>query len=181
MSELSRIRLLALDVDGTLTDGGVFYDDAGREMKRFHIHDGLGIVLAGFVGLGIAWMTGRTSPLVERRARELGVTDLLQGVRDKARALDDLALRRGLALDEIAFMGDDLNDLGALRRAGFALAPANAVPEVRAAAHLVTPRAGGDGAVRDAIEAILHARGDWSFACDAYLLSLSSPSQSAVH
>ena len=181
MAEISRIRLLALDVDGTLTDGGVFYDDAGRELKRFHIHDGLGIVLAGFVGLGIAWMTGRTSPLVERRARELGVTDLLQGVRDKAQTLDDLALRRGLSLDEIAFMGDDLNDLPALRRAGFAVAPANAVPEVRAAAHLVTPRAGGAGAVRDAIEAILHARGDWTFACDAYLLSLSAPSPSAVH
>jgi 3-deoxy-D-manno-octulosonate 8-phosphate phosphatase (KDO 8-P phosphatase) len=97
-ADLARIRLLVLDVDGTLTDGGVVFDDAGRESKRFHIHDGLGIVLAGFVGLRVAWMTGRTSPLVERRARELGVDLLFQGVRDKAAALVALAARLQLPL-----------------------------------------------------------------------------------
>jgi 3-deoxy-D-manno-octulosonate 8-phosphate phosphatase (KDO 8-P phosphatase) len=177
-ADLARIRLLVLDVDGTLTDGGVVFDDAGRESKRFHIHDGLGIVLAGFVGLRVAWMTGRTSPLVERRARELGVDLLFQGVRDKAAALVALAVRLQLPLPAVAYMGDDLNDLPALRAAGVALAPANAATDVRDAAHVVTPRAGGDGAVRDAIEAILRARGDWAFALDAYLLSLSTTNTS---
>jgi len=174
-ARLAAVRLLALDVDGTLTDGGVLYDDTGRELKRFHIHDGLGIVLAGFVGLQIAWITGRTSPMVERRARELGVTLLLQGVRDKAAALTETAFRLQIAPHETAFMGDDLNDLTAMRVAGAALAPANAVSEVRAFAHYVTPRAGGEGAVRDAIEAILRSRGDYDAALGAYLLSLSAP------
>lgn len=181
MADLSRVRLLAMDVDGTLTDGGVFFDDAGRETKRFHIHDGLGIVLAGFVGLQIAWITGRTSPVVERRARELGVAHLLQGVRDKAAALTELAVRLGVAPDAVAYFGDDLNDLPALRAAGVALAPANAVDEVKAVAHLVTPRPGGYGAARDAIEAILRARGDYAAAVSAYQLSLAAPARSPVH
>lgn len=173
-ARLGRVRLLVLDVDGTLTDGGVIFDAAGNEAKRFHIHDGLGIVLAGFVGLRVAWMTGRTSPLVERRARELGVTHLLQGVRDKATALVTLAARLQIPPDAVAYMGDDLNDLPALQAAGVRLAPANAVSDIRAVAHYVTPRAGGDGAVRDAIEALLRARGDYAFAQSAYLASLSA-------
>lgn len=175
-ARLARVRLLVLDVDGTLTDGGVIYDAAGNEAKRFHIHDGLGIVLAAFVGLRVAWMTGRVSPLVERRARELGIPAalLLQGVRDKAFALIALASRLQVAPDAVAYMGDDLNDLPALRVAGVALAPANAVAEVKSVAHMVTPCAGGDGAVRDAIEAILKARGEWSYALEAYLASLAA-------
>jgi len=173
-ARLARVRLLALDVDGTLTDGGVVYADDGSEGKRFHIHDGLGVVLAGFVGLRIAWITGRSSPVVERRARELGVEHLLQGVRDKGGALATLAVRLGVAPDAVAYMGDDLNDLPALRVAGVALAPADACAEVKSVAHFVAPRAGGAGAVRDTIEAILRARGDWAFALEAYLASLSS-------
>jgi 3-deoxy-D-manno-octulosonate 8-phosphate phosphatase (KDO 8-P phosphatase) len=175
VSKLASVRLLGLDVDGTLTDGGVFYDANGNELKRFHIHDGLGIVLAGFVGLKVAWITGRTSPMVERRARELGVSLLFQGVRDKAVALEETAVRLQLAPHEVAFMGDDLNDIPALRWAGAALAPANAVPEVREMAHYITPRVGGEGAVRDGIEAILRARGDYDAALHAYLLSLAAP------
>ena len=111
-------------------------------------------------------------------ARELGIPAnlLLQGVRDKAFALAALAARLQVAPDAVAYMGDDLNDLPALRTAGVALAPANAVAEVKAAAHLITPRAGGDGAVRDAIEAILKARGDWAYALEAYFASLASTS-----
>jgi 3-deoxy-D-manno-octulosonate 8-phosphate phosphatase (KDO 8-P phosphatase) len=172
---LARVRLLALDVDGTLTDGTIGYDDTGRETKSFSIHDGLGIVLARFVGLETAWITGRTSPLVERRARELGVKLLFQGVRDKTVVLADVAVRNGLSVNDIAYMGDDLNDLPALRLAGAALAPANAAPEILAASHYVTPRAGGHGAVRDAVTAILSARGDYDAALAAYLVSLSSP------
>ncbi|MES2464364.1 MAG: HAD hydrolase family protein [Armatimonadota bacterium] len=174
-ARLASMRLLALDVDGTLTDGTIGYDDTGRETKHFSIHDGLGIVLARLVGLETAWITGRTSPLVERRARELGVTLLFQGVRDKTAVLADIAVRKGLVMENIAYMGDDLNDLPALRIVGAALAPANAAPEVLAAAHYVTPRMGGHGAVRDAITTILRARGDYDAALGAYLVSLSSP------
>lgn len=177
---LARVRLLALDVDGTLTDGTIGYDDTGRETKQFSIHDGLGIVLARFVGLETAWITGRTSPLVERRARELGVKFLFQGVRDKTVVLTDVAIRNGLSIENIAYMGDDLNDLPALQIAGAAIAPANAAPEVLSAAHYVTPRSGGSGAVRDAITAILHARGDYNAALAAYLVSLSSPISTPV-
>lgn len=173
---LTRVRLLALDVDGVLTDGGVLFDDAGGEMKRFHIHDGLGIVLAGLAGLPVAWITGRRSPIVERRAKELKVTHLLQGVRDKAVALREIVEALGIGMDNIACMGDDLNDLPMLRLAAVAIAPANAVsPEVRAAVHWVTPREGGSGAVRDAIELILRARGDWNTVLDSYLSSLAIP------
>lgn len=173
---LRKIRLLALDVDGVLTDGGVYFDDSGGETKRFHIHDGLGIVLARLAGLEIAWITGRTSPIVERRARELGVTFLRQGVRDKASCLVEVAGHAGVRPEEIAFMGDDLNDLPALRQAAVALTPSNtASVEVRAVADYVTARAGGQGAVRDAVELILRARGDWDAALAVYDASLSAP------
>lgn len=179
-ARLAKIRLLAVDVDGTLTDGTIGYDDTGHESKNFSIHDGLGIVLARLVGLETAWITGRTSPLVERRARELGVTLLFQGVRDKTAILAQIADQNGLSLENIAYMGDDLNDLPALRIAGAALAPANAAPEVLAAAHYVTPRGGGHGAVRDAITTLLRARGDYDDAVSAYLVSLASPASTPL-
>jgi 3-deoxy-D-manno-octulosonate 8-phosphate phosphatase, YrbI family len=177
-ARLARIRLLALDVDGTLTDGTVTFTDDGRELKSFHIQDGLGIVLARFVGLQIAWITGRQSALVERRAHELGVTLLFQGVKDKASVLTEVGFRAAVAPDAVAYMGDDLNDLPALRAAGVALAPANAVPEVLLAAAVVTARPGGQGAVREAVDTILKARGDYDAALGAYLLSLSHPGKS---
>lgn len=171
---LRALRLLVMDVDGTLTDGSVYFDDAGREMKRFHIHDGLGIVLARHGNLQIGWITGRNSPITERRARELGVSLLMQGVHYKAAALREMILRAGVALHEVAFLGDDLNDIPAMRIAGAICAPANAAPEVRALAHYVAPRNGGEGAARDTIEAILRAKGTYAAAVDAYLSSLSA-------
>ncbi len=166
-----------MDVDGTLTNGSVLYDDAGHELKQFHIHDGLGIVLAGVAGLAIAWITGRKSPIVERRANELKVPFLQQGIRDKGIALADLASRNGFPATDVAFMGDDLNDLPALHWAGVSLAPANAVSDVKAVADFVTARNGGEGAVRDAIELILRARGDYDVALGRYLLSLTDSSK----
>ena len=171
---LPLVKLLVMDVDGTLTDGGVYFDADGGEMKRFNIHDGLGIVLARHADLQMGWITGRTSPIVERRARELGVTLLAQGVRDKAAALTAMALRAVVPLAETAFFGDDLNDIPAMRVAGTVLCPADAAPEVRALAHYITPRSGGDGAGRDAIEILLRARGDYETAVDAYLASLTA-------
>lgn len=173
-SLLARVRLLALDVDGTLTDGSVTFSDAGHELKTFHIHDGLGIVMASLVGLQIAWITGRTSPIVERRARELGVSHLKQGVRDKASVLAELAMRLGVEPDAVAYMGDDWNDLPAFETAGVRIAPANADRELLKVAHYVTPRSGGQGAVRDAITAILQARNEYEIARTLYRVSLGT-------
>lgn len=173
MERLARVRLLALDVDGTLTDGGLYIGFEGEQLKRFHAHDGLGMVLARGVGLQIAWVTGRESGIVRRRADELGVLKLLQGVHDKGRAMQELAHAFGLEREAIAFMGDDLNDLPAMAQAGVALAPANAVAHVREAADWVATQSGGAGAVREAIELILRAGDNYDVAVRLYLEKLS--------
>ncbi len=157
----SRVRLLVLDVDGVLTDGGLFISASGEEAKRFHVHDGLALVAARRAGLQIAVLSSRASAAVTRRMAELGVSEVHQGVADKAGALDALRERLGLAVAEVAMMGDDLQDLPAMGRAGLALAPANAAAEVRRAAHWVARRRGGDGAVREAVEMLLKARRAW--------------------
>jgi len=157
----SRVRLLVLDVDGVLTDGGLFVSASGEEAKRFHVHDGLALVAARRAGLQIAVLSSRASAAVTRRMAELGVSEVHQGVADKAGALDALRERLGLAVAEVAMMGDDLQDLPAMARAGLALAPANAAAEVRRAAHWVARRRGGDGAVREAVEMLLKARRAW--------------------
>ena len=153
----ARIRLLVLDVDGVLTDGGLYYGPAGEELKRFDVHDGLAMVAAQRAGLAIAVISGRRAASVSRRAHELGIGEVHQGVLDMAAVLDDMIARLGLAPAELAVMGDDLPDLPLMRRASLALAPRNAVAEVRRAAHWVSRRAGGGGAVREAIEVLLAA------------------------
>ena len=157
----SRIRLLVLDVDGVLTDGGLFVSASGEEAKRFHVHDGLALVAARKAGLQIAILSARASAAVTRRMTELGVGEVHQGVTDKVGALDALRERLGLAVGEVAMMGDDLPDLPAMARAGLALAPANAAAEVKRAAHWVARRRGGDGAVREAVEMLLKSRRAW--------------------
>jgi 3-deoxy-D-manno-octulosonate 8-phosphate phosphatase (KDO 8-P phosphatase) len=157
----SRIRLLVLDVDGVLTDGGLVYGASGEETKRFHVHDGLALVSALKAGLQVAVLSSRAAAAVTRRMTELGVGEVHQGVTDKAAALDALRMRLGLTVAEVAVMGDDLPDLPAMRAAGMALAPANAVAEVKRAAHWVARRRGGDGAVREAVEMLLKARRAW--------------------
>jgi 3-deoxy-D-manno-octulosonate 8-phosphate phosphatase (KDO 8-P phosphatase) len=157
----ARIRLLVLDVDGVLTDGGLLFGASGEETKRFHVHDGLALVAARQAGLEIAVLSSRASPAVTRRMAELGVREVHQGVADTAAALDALRERLGLAVGQVAMMGDDLPDLPAMARAGLALAPANAAAEVRRAAHWVARRGGGAGAVRDAVEMLLKARRAW--------------------
>jgi 3-deoxy-D-manno-octulosonate 8-phosphate phosphatase (KDO 8-P phosphatase) len=157
----SRIRLLVLDVDGVLTDGGLFYGASGEETKRFHVHDGLALVAARKAGLQVAVLSSRASAAVTRRLTELGVSEVHQGVADKAGALEALCERLGLRAAEVAMMGDDLPDLPAMRRVGLALAPANAVAEVKRAAHWVARRRGGEGAVREAVELVLKARRAW--------------------
>jgi len=156
---MKQVRLLAMDVDGVLTDGRLVYSENGVETKVFHTRDGLGIRLAQAAGLTIAFLTARESEAVEDRAGELEVTELHQNVRDKAAKLQEIAARLGLDLAEVAYIGDDLNDLRALHVAGCAIAVADAAEEVRAVADYVTERPGGQGAVREAITAILRAQG----------------------
>ncbi|MFO1347308.1 MAG: HAD hydrolase family protein [Pseudomonadales bacterium] len=153
------IRLLLLDVDGVLSDGGIVYDSEGRELKRFHIHDGLGIKLLQQHGIHVGIITGRVSPMVERRAKELGIELLIQGREDKAHAMHEAMAQLSLTLDAVAYMGDDLPDLAAITQAGLGIAPANAVNIVRQHADLVTIASGGHGAVREAAELILAAQG----------------------
>ena len=158
---VGRIRLLVLDVDGVLTDGGLYYGPTGEEIKRFHVQDGLAIAAARQAGVQVAVISGRASASVTRRMAELGVVEVHQGVEDKAAALASLMTRLGLAPLQVAVMGDDLMDLPLMRQVGLALAPANAVSEVRKAAHWISRRRGGDGAVREAIEHLLRARRAW--------------------
>jgi 3-deoxy-D-manno-octulosonate 8-phosphate phosphatase (KDO 8-P phosphatase) len=157
----SRIRLLVLDVDGVLTDGGLHYGPSGEDAKRFHVQDGLAMAEARRAGLTLAVVSGRTSKAVARRMAELGISEVHQGVKDKCAVLADLMTRFGLDRAQVAVMGDDVNDLRTMRRAGLALAPHNAVREVRAVADWVSRRAGGQGAVREALELLLRARRAW--------------------
>lgn len=149
------IRALALDVDGVLTDGGVWWGPDGAEWKRFSFADIMGVSLARKAGLVVTLISGEDSPLVDRFADKMLLTDITKGCKDKAAALTAFAARNGFGLDEICFMGDDVNDLAAMELAGMAAAPANARPEARAAADVVTQAAGGNGAVRELVDLIL--------------------------
>ncbi len=157
----ARIRLLVLDVDGVLTDGGLYYGPSGEETKRFDAQDGLAMVEARRAGLVIAVVSGRASAATARRMGELGIDEVHQAVDDKSAVLASLMARLAVDAAEVAVMGDDLADLPLMRRAGLALAPLNAAPEVRRAAHWVSRRRGGDGAVRAAVELLLKARNAW--------------------
>jgi 3-deoxy-D-manno-octulosonate 8-phosphate phosphatase (KDO 8-P phosphatase) len=167
-----RIRLLGLDVDGVLTDNGIFLgpvDGQVVELKRFDIQDGLGQVMMRSAGLPVVWVSGRYSEATTARARELRVDEVLQVPGPhKLEALSALLERRGIAWEETAFVGDDLADLQVLRRVGLPMAVANAVAEVKAVAAYVTTAAGGHGAVREAVEALLRARGEWSGLLERY-------------
>jgi 3-deoxy-D-manno-octulosonate 8-phosphate phosphatase (KDO 8-P phosphatase) len=154
---LGLVRALALDVDGVLTDGGVWWGPQGEEWKRFHFADIMGVSLAGKAGLTVTLISGEDSPLVDRFAARFGLA-VAKGCKDKAAALRAFAAAHGLRLAEIGFMGDDVNDLGAIRVAGWSAAPADAHGAVRARVDLVTQRPGGNGAVREAIDHLLALR-----------------------
>jgi 3-deoxy-D-manno-octulosonate 8-phosphate phosphatase (KDO 8-P phosphatase) len=156
-----RLRLVLSDVDGVMTDGTVLFLPDGRELKPFHIRDGLGIVLAQRAGLRVGIVSGRSSEVVARRAAELGMTLVLQGVRDKRAALRELLQRESLNSSQVAYIGDDLNDLTVMQEVGLSAAPADAAREVRQQAFMVTDASGGHGCLREFLEAILRARGDW--------------------
>ena len=157
----ARIELLLLDVDGVLTDGAIIYADNGVELKRFHVRDGSGLKLWRLAGKRAAIVSGRSSPVVEKRAAELGIALVLQGRGEKLPAFEALLAETGLRPEQVCAVGDDLPDLPILLRAGLAVAVADACPEVRAAADYITAVPGGHGAVRDAIEWLLKLQGKW--------------------
>jgi 3-deoxy-D-manno-octulosonate 8-phosphate phosphatase (KDO 8-P phosphatase) len=164
-----RVRLLATDVDGVLTDGRMVQSERGDEMKSFHSRDGMAVALAKRGGLRTAFVTGEKSAVVQARADKLGVDAVVLGARRKGEVLEDLCAKFDLSLDASAYIGDDLLDVPALQRAGLAIAVADAAPEVIAVAHLVTRARGGQGAFRECVELILRARGAWAATVDAYI------------
>ncbi|MBU1611940.1 MAG: HAD-IIIA family hydrolase [Proteobacteria bacterium] len=164
----AKIKLLVLDVDGVLTDGGLYYDDEGRVSKRFNVQDGLGIKIAQKSGLDIAVITGLNQPVVELRIRELGITEYHPGHHDKAPVLQDICKKKGIDLDECAYLGDDWVDITVMKLVGLPMTVPNARPELFDLALWTSKRNGGDGAVRDAIDFILKATGAFDAAWSAW-------------
>jgi len=158
---LSTIQLLLLDVDGVLTTGQVVYTDSGEEIKAFSVKDGLGLRLVMDCGLQVGIVTGRGSGALLHRCRNLGIELVFDQVRDKAAKLDEISARTGIAAPQMAFVGDDLPDIPLMQKVGLGIAVADAMPEVIAAADMVTTAKGGCGAVREICEAMLKARECW--------------------
>ncbi|GAC1321208.1 MAG: hypothetical protein NVSMB2_17740 [Chloroflexota bacterium] len=152
------MRLLCVDVDGVLTDAGMYYGPDGEVLKKFNTRDGMGLARVREAGVAVAIISGEDSAIVHARAAKLNIDDVFAGARNKRAAIDDLCARHGLALDEVAFVGDDLNDLPALECVGLACAVADAADPVLACAHYVSRRRGGDGAVREICELLIAAR-----------------------
>ncbi len=154
------LRMILLDVDGVLTDGGIIIISGEAEAKRFNAQDGMGITLAQAAGLEIGIVTARNSEIVQRRANELGIQEVYQGARHKGEVLEIILEKRAVEAKQIAFIGDDVQDLPIMRRVGISIAVQNAIPAVKACSTHVTRACGGNGAVREAIEWLLELRGD---------------------
>ena len=164
------IRMVLLDVDGVLTDGKLYLGKDGQELRAFYVRDGLSIRLGQSVGLEFGIMSGRDSPLVEQRARELKIEQIHQGVHAKGERFDRIASETGLEPKEICFVGDDLIDVPAMRRAGLAACPADGCTETRKYAHYVCENRGGQGAVREVVDLILRASDRWDTAMERFLV-----------
>jgi 3-deoxy-D-manno-octulosonate 8-phosphate phosphatase (KDO 8-P phosphatase) len=156
-----RVRCIVLDVDGVLTEGQITLDEGGKEWKSFDVKDGYGIVLARSAGLKVAFLSGRRSGVVSRRGAELSVDRIYQGAGEKGSVMDRLFEEERLSADEVAYIGDDLPDLPAMRKAGLACAVGDAVAEVRESADWISRRPGGRGAVRELVEFVLRSQGLW--------------------
>lgn len=175
-----KIKLLLLDVDGVLTNGEIIMGQAGELCKGFNAMDGLGISLAMRHGIQVGIVTGRSSDIVRHRARELGIEILYMGVKNKLNVLKGILAQGNCSVEEVAFMGDDLNDLPIIKNVGFAIAPANAAVEIRERSHYICRRSGGNGAVREAIENILKSQGLWSQIINEYLKQAQGEEDVAV-
>lgn len=156
----SRLHLLLLDVDGVLTDGGIILIGKDEEAKRFDVQDGMGISIARAAGLKVGIVTSRSSSVVERRAKELNMDELFQGAKRKAEVLEQLVRKYGIEPSQVAYMGDDIQDISIMRRVGIPIAVQNAVKAVKECSVYVTQACGGHGAVREAVEWLLDLRGD---------------------
>ena len=165
------LRLVLSDVDGVMTDGTILFLPGGGEAKAFHVRDGLGVVLARRAGLRVGILSGRASEVVTRRAAELGIDLVHQGIADKAAALASILAAEKIAAHEVAYIGDDVNDLAVMNAVGLSAAPADAPLEVRAQAFMITDAGGGGGCLREFLEAILRARGEW----DGLVARLAAP------
>ncbi|HXE20359.1 KdsC family phosphatase [Castellaniella sp. UC4442_H9] len=171
------VRMMVFDVDGVLTDGSLWYAEHGEAVKPFNALDGHGLRLLREQGIRVAWISGRNSAITARRAAELGIAPVLQGTRDKIAALEGLAREAGLALGDLGFMGDDIIDLPALQRVGFAASVPNAPAYVSQAVHWVAARPGGSGAVRECCDLILAAQGRLGACLTASLSTLGGAIQ----
>jgi 3-deoxy-D-manno-octulosonate 8-phosphate phosphatase (KDO 8-P phosphatase) len=166
---MTGLRLLLFDVDGVLTDGTILVNGDGSESKQFSIRDGAAIVWAQRAGLSIGLLSARTAHATALRAAQLGIRIVVQGAADKLSGYEGILATEALTDQQVGYMGDDLQDLPVLRRAGFSAAPADAAPEVRASVQWVSARGGGHGAVRECIEHVLRAQGTWKTIADEYL------------
>lgn len=160
-SKLENINTIFLDVDGTLTDGKVYLDNGENEFKAFDVKDGLIIVSALTLNYNVIIMTGRESQVVARRAAELGITEFYQGIRDKQGKMEQLMQKNNFSYQNLAYLGDDLNDLAVMKKAAFAACPADAADDVKEIADFVSEFAGGSGAVREILTHLLKAKNDY--------------------
>ena len=168
-TDLEQIKLLIMDVDGVMTDGGIIIHSDGSESKRFHVLDGHRVTLWHRAGLESAILSGRDTPATAIRAEQIGIKYVLQGCKQKLPAFEQLLKESGYAAVQTAYIGDDLLDLPLLRRVGFAAVVANGVEEIKPYAHYVTKQAGGDGAVAEVIEYILRQTGRWEGLIERYM------------
>lgn len=169
-SSLKRIRLFATDVDGVLTDAGMYYSESGEEMKKFNTRDGMGIKLLQRAGIITAIVTQERTKLVAWRGEKLMIPEVHQGVMDKLSLVQEMAKRHGLSMEEVAYIGDDVNDVATLKAVGFSATPADGMPQAVAVVDYVCVKKGGEGAVREIIEMILEAQ-------DKLLSAISGKSQ----
>jgi 3-deoxy-D-manno-octulosonate 8-phosphate phosphatase (KDO 8-P phosphatase) len=155
------IKLIILDVDGTLTDGKITIGSDGSEHKNFDVKDGMAISQAIKSNISVAILTGRSSSVVQTRAKELGIKDVFQGLRTKRDKVEELAKRKGVKLKEVAYIGDDINDLEAMQVVGFKGCPSDACNEIKEISDYISSKPGGNGAVREIIEFLLKEQGIW--------------------
>jgi 3-deoxy-D-manno-octulosonate 8-phosphate phosphatase (KDO 8-P phosphatase) len=166
---VKEINTIFLDVDGTLTDGKVYLDNGKNEFKAFNVKDGLMVVAAIKMGYEVIIMTGRKSEVVARRAAELGIEEYYQGVRDKKAALEKLMEEKGISYGNLAYLGDDLNDLAVMKEARFAGCPKDAAAEIKEISDLVSQFEGGNGAVREIITHLLKAKGEYHKIVESFI------------
>lgn len=166
--KIKKIKLVIIDVDGVMTDGGVYYDNSGMEYKKFNVKDGFGITTAIYAGIKIAIITGRKSEIVDTRAKELGIDKVYQGARRKYLQFDRIKKDFNVTEDEIAFISDDIIDMGLLKEVGVKVAVKDACKEVKAIADYITPQQGGRGAVRNFLEYLLKKKKLWKKSIQRY-------------